>query len=157
VAAAGAVGPVGSRGAVGAVRAVGAVGPTPPRGRSMQVVVRGCAEDHQPEETQASDFPSYGGWQREMSQKRVFDRPPRVSNTLSFPPEASVGQAREVTAEDERWFARRRNARHARRFRGGMPPGRVPPEEGPKPGVKGHTCLHYSFAHAPRCTRRGGA
>ena len=60
----GTVGTVGSRGAVGAVRAVGAVGPTPPRGRSMQVVVRGCAEDHQPEETQASDFPAYGGWQR---------------------------------------------------------------------------------------------
>ena len=59
-----AVGAVGAVGAVRAVGAVGAVGPTPPRGGAMQVVVRGCAEDHQPEETQASDFPAYGGWQR---------------------------------------------------------------------------------------------
>ena len=55
----GTVGTVGSRGAVGAVGAVGDVGATPPRERAMQVVVRGCAEDHQTEETQASDFPAY--------------------------------------------------------------------------------------------------
>ena len=43
---------------VGAVGARGAVGTTPPRGRAVQVVVRGRAEDNQPEETQAADFPA---------------------------------------------------------------------------------------------------
>jgi hypothetical protein len=40
------------------VGARGAVGTTPSRGRAVQVVVRGRAEDHQPEETQAADFPA---------------------------------------------------------------------------------------------------
>lgn len=46
-------------GPVGPVGAWGAVGPTSPRRQGVKMVVRGCAEDHQTEETQASDFPAY--------------------------------------------------------------------------------------------------
>ena len=82
-----------------------------------------------------------------MSQRRVFARRLEFEHALP-PPEASVGQAREVTAEDVQWFARRRNARHARRFRGGMPPGRVPPRGSETRGKRTHvSTLFLSRTH----------
>ena len=95
------VGPVGAVvGPVGAVGAGGAVGPTSPRRRGVKMVVRGCAEDHQPEETQTGDFPGFNSSGRTEERDMVrtmflrFCRDRLECGIRSpQPPEASVGSS----------------------------------------------------------------
>ena len=72
-----------------------------------------------------------------MSQKRVFARR-QCPNTLSAP--LPPKRAWVKRAALPRWDA----------------PGTSPPREGPKPGVKGHTCLHYSFFRARTSVHSAG-